>query len=401
MTRTPRSPQTLGIYRNAVGSPLLLLALEPWMWSVAGLIGRHGHRRPAVLGTAAVHSAHAGWMYRALRRQPDLVEQPAWLATHVLLTLARCLIYPALAPRRSYWRSHADDSAFFMQAWTTIVLLGASGSKVVASPASALCAGFGTGAAVYAAGARLNGERLRDLDTTLLRRIGNYSVSSAIVGVVVRTVVTLLNDASRTLDEEQAKYRELYQSGEGWKQSARQRVIREQEERRATLHLLRTVVERHFSDQPERDRMLESLASAEQTEEMAVAPWKARPLGDVVKEAKDAFRLEVDLVCPSSCLLTPDETFAVGLLLKNAFGNSMTHGKARNARVVYEPLPGRRAKLTVTDDGLGVRGVPEILPGHGIGRTRAIFASLQGEVELRNRDGEGAEVIVCWNKQQV
>lgn len=401
MTRAPRSPQTLGIYRDAVGSPLLLMALEPWMWSVAGLIGRHGHRRPAVLGTAAVHSAHAGWMYRALRRKPDLVEQPTWLATHVLLTMARCLIYPALAPRRSYWRSHADDSAFFMQAWTTIVLLGASGGRVVASPTSAFCAGFGTGAAVYVAGAKLNGERLRDLDPTLFRRIANYSVSSAMVGVVVRTVVALLNDASRTLDEEQAKYRELYQSGEGWKQSARELVIREQEERRATLQLLRAVVERHFAGQPEHDRMLESLASAEQSDEMAVAPWKVRPLGDVVEEAKDTFRLEVELVCPSSCLLTPDETFAVGLLLKNAFGNSMTHGKAMNARVVYEKLHGRRVRLTVADDGVGVKGEPEILPGHGIGRTRAIFASLQGEVVLRNRDGEGAEVIACWNKQQV
>jgi hypothetical protein len=400
VSRTHRIQRTLGIYQNAVASPLLLMALEPWMWSAAGLVGRTGHRRQAVLGTALVHSAHAGWMYGALRRNPALVGQRRWLAGHVALTMARCLLYPALAQKRSYWRSHADDSAFFMQAWTPIVLLGASGSRLVASPVAAICTGFASGAAVYVAGAKVNGERLRDLDLTVLRRVANYSVSSAMVGLVVRTVVTLLNDASKTLDEEQAKYRELYQAGEGWKKSARELVLREQEEQRSTLRLLRSVVERHLAGQPELGRILQSLGAADASDDVAVAPWASRRLQEMVEEARVAFPLEVELVGPSSGTLAPDEAFAVGLLLKNAFGNAVSHGKATGVRIVYDERPDQRVQLSVADNGRGFKGEPEILPGHGIGRTRAFFASLDGEVVLRSRDGGGAEVIACWSKRQ-
>ncbi|MEW6154732.1 MAG: ATP-binding protein [Actinomycetota bacterium] len=371
-----------------------MMALEPWAWSVVGLVARPNHRKRQLLATAALHSAHSGWVYWRLRRRPELAADRSWLARHGVLTAARYLVYPAIADRRTYWRSNADDSAFFMQAWAPVVLLGAAGSPAVATAPRAMASGFAVGATLYLAGARLNGERLTRLGVVAGQRVLNYSVSSAMVGLVVHIIVRLLNDASETIEKEKEEFGRVYQDEE-----YRRMVRSGREEDTALLDSLAAVASRHFAGSPELASGVRRLVDAKaETLAAEVPPLRAVGLADLAAATAEPFPLAVRVTSPQEASLAAHEAVAVPIFLKNAFDNAVRRGHATEAQVTYT-CAGNVARLTVSDNGRGFIGEPGLVNGHGLAIAQAMFRSMGGDVSVGNAPTGGAEVSGWWTRQ--
>ncbi|MGH9224207.1 MAG: ATP-binding protein [Acidimicrobiales bacterium] len=392
---------SLGVYHKAVESPLLMMALEPWVWTVFGLAGRPPHRRPHLVRTATVHSAHSAWMWWRVRRRPALVRSRRWMVTHGLLTLVRCGIYPAIAPRHSYWQGKADDAAFFMQAWTPMVLLGAAGSASIATPAAAAGAGFSVGLGVYVVSAVLNGERPATLNWTTARRVLNYSVSSATVGYVVHIIVSLLNDASDELASEQGEYRKHFEKG-SWERNALDEAARESDSTLGMLERLQSAASRHFPDEAELEELVRGIeAVKDKFREASIPEWRPMDFTELAREASAELPLTLKVEPASLGMeLRAEEVLVVRMFLKNAFGNAVDHGGATEAGCACELRADGTASVTVADNGRGPGPRARIRPGHGLARVQGILQNLNGDITIRNRDGGGAEVVACWSRPE-
>lgn len=390
---------SLGIYHRAVESPLAMMTLEPWVWTAVGLAGRPPHRRAALLRTATVHSMHSAWMWWRLHRRPELVLSKRWVATHIGMTMARCGIYPAIAPRSSYWQGKADDAAFFMQAWTPMVLLGGAGAAPIAHPATATATGFAVGLTVYISAALLNGERPGTVNWTLVRRVLNYSVSLATVGYVVNVVVQLLHDASEELAKEQEDFRASFEQ-EGWRRKARDEALREWQGTLEMLNRLQDAARRHFAAEPEVDDMVISLEEVKfSLSEASIPDWRPMAFGEVAEEAAAGWPLKIR-VDPSSTQtrLEAEEVLVVRMFLMNALGNSFDHGEATEVDVSCTVEATDRVAVTVLDNGKGLSPKARIRPGHGLARVRGYLANLSGDITMKSSDHGGTEVVACWSR---
>ncbi len=181
----------LGPYWPATRSFLVIAAADAATWTLPGLWPRASRRHKAALAVAGV--VHTAAVMRTFRRFQNMDPRDAdgpWLARLTASVIARYLAYPALSPRRTYWRGNADNAAFFMQTWTPVVLAGPS-----RGPRAALTSGAAVGAASYLLAGWINGEPLVP-PKQVRRRIANYSVTSALVGWFVATCTQMLGEAS-------------------------------------------------------------------------------------------------------------------------------------------------------------------------------------------------------------
>ena len=97
----------------------------------------------------------------------------------------------------------------------------------------------------------------------------------------------------------------------------------------------------------------------------------------------------------SSVRSTPEQVHALLRIVREAVGNAVRHGGARQVRVRLAG-DGRRPLLQIHDDGQGFD--PETTPGSGYGITsmRDRAAGLPGVLSIESASGQGTTVEVSW-----
>ena len=87
------------------------------------------------------------------------------------------------------------------------------------------------------------------------------------------------------------------------------------------------------------------------------------------------------------------ESAQICLIVQEALGNAIRHGRATQVRVELRPV-GDRLVLSVRDNGSGVSA--DAKPGLGLESMRVRVKGLGGMLALENREGGGALVSCSW-----
>lgn len=389
---------TLGSYRKVVESPLLLLALEPWTWTIPGLFRRTGHRRKLLLVVGAAHSIHSIIVIRRIRRNPETVDDLSLAIRDSSIALLRLLVYPSIAPRRSYWRGSADNAAFFMQGWLPPILLGAA-----RGPKAALTAGALAGTLGYVGSAALNGESPGSFlrDPNVARRVFNYTFTSAIVGHFVATASRIMREADALAEEDRATFARLREI-ERWPTATRERADIERREQRRTLAVLLAAAKAQHAGHAH----FEHLRNAVDAESSLVADLEmehGRRVSEIIDHARRSTGVELRLDQLEETVASENEALVLRILLINTLRNSETHGRA-SAVVVRIRRRGRWMMVDVVDDGVGLTTDPFINPHHGLGRVHTLVTELlHGSMAVSSatkESTEGVRVRVTWERQQ-
>lgn len=384
---------TLGSYRSVATSPMRLLAGEPLTWTILGLWGRRTRSRKALAAVAGLHLAHVRYVLSRVERDERLIDSAQFANVHAVLTVLRYLVYPAVSERRTYWRGTPDNAAFFMQLWLPPVLFGASGG-----PRKAITHGTTAALAGYAAAAILNGDTLLPEDgdgVVVLRRIGNYTFTAGLVGVVVAAIVAILTEA----DAEATKETELTSqvlSKSALVETLGDTLEVDQLETRRSLDRLRVAAKTLYRNEPLLSRMLDALSFERSL--YGPPPRDGEPLDHIVRRYAECYGLVVDLDVPGDVYLTLLESTALSLLASNAAQNAAVHGLASRLSFAYTQR-GSTVVVRISDDGAGIPALPEVNEHHGLGRARHVVESIGGRLRLeRTKDGKML-LIASWSRQ--
>lgn len=91
--------------------------------------------------------------------------------------------------------------------------------------------------------------------------------------------------------------------------------------------------------------------------------------------------------------LSPLERRNLFLLAKEALHNVVKHARAGNVAITVSHR-GRRLRVTISDDGVGLSGAPASSDGRGLASMSARAASLGGDFRLEAPGGGGTRLVV-------
>jgi hypothetical protein len=388
------NPFTLGSYRSVATSPLRLLAWEPLTWTILGLWGRRSRSRKALAAVAATHGIHVAYVLRRMKDDESLIDSKRFANVHAAITVARFLVYPAFSERRTYWRGTADNAAFFMQLWLPPVLFGASGG-----PRKAVTHGTASAFAAYAAAAIVNGDTVlpKDEDGLLVaRRIGNYTVTAGLVGLVVAAVAAILTDSDSEAAEETRLLASLLEQN-ALADTGSDNFENYQTETRRSLGRLRAAAISLYQREPVLKEMLAALEP--ETSSYVPAPRDDQPLNEVIGREVERLGLVADLDIRDEVYLTLTESVAMSLLVTNAAQNAVIHGRAGRVAASYTQR-GPMAVLRITDDGAGITVAPTIDEHRGLGRTQQVLRSMGGQLRVERANDDRCLLIASWRRQK-
>jgi len=385
MTPTGTGAGELGSYRSVLFGILRVIGTEPMAWTALGMLrGSPDPRR--LLLCAAMNAAAIAQLARRLKTHPESLDDPRWVRRQSLIASLRFLLYPAISPRRTYWRRPANDAAFVLQTWTPIALHGAGrGSR------SALAVGSIYTPATYLAAAILNGEFPlfpREAKQPVLA----YSIGSVVAGIFTANVGATLR-AARTdaLAEQQLQHevsraraeQEIAQIAfDTWKESLadiQQAVVRQLRPADA-LQLLREL-------------------DAELSPDLGTSVTARGTVEDVVSRAADdhAISVELNTTGPIECTLPSLQ--AVYLVTQSALSNVRRHSGTSAARVTYQAATDS-ITLTIEDAGSGPAASRKTFnEHHALGHTQEYLRGLDGTITIGQGAGGGTTVSATWRTQ--
>jgi two-component system nitrate/nitrite sensor histidine kinase NarX len=96
--------------------------------------------------------------------------------------------------------------------------------------------------------------------------------------------------------------------------------------------------------------------------------------------------------------LTPDQEIHVYYIIREALTNIRRHSGARNARILLNN-EGDLYTVLIEDDGLGMTGTPEGMPGEhaGLAIMRQRTERLPGQIVIESEPGEGTRIVLIFN----
>jgi signal transduction histidine kinase len=296
--------------------------------------------------------------------------------------MARYLLYPAITPRRTYWRGNAhEDVAFFMQIWGPITLWGLNGG-----PVAGLVAGPVLGLLCYTASAWLNGEPLR-LPSVIRQRITIYTSISALVGIHAAVVTTILQRAVRQEQQEQEARRQLVASlAEETERRARRQEV--EHEFRRVLEELQDLVEQHL--EPSAAAELLSLLRSKLANRHE-PPTPTESVEAIIRAAAASANIGVSVDIDVPVAVRQELLNAIRYFSEIVLTNARIHAGCAIANVSVR-VQRSTLKLSITDAGPGMPFGYHPHPNHGLGRATAFIESLGGKLEIGPGQEGGVEV---------
>ena len=372
----------LGSYRSVLFGILRIIGTEPLAWTGLGMLrGNPSPRR--LLLCAGINATATAILARRLKNSPELLDDAQSIKKQSLLVTLRYLLYPTIAPRRSYWRRPSNDAAFFMQTWVPVALEGAG-----RGPRAALLVGALSTPATFLMAAVLNGEGPR-FPREVNQRILAYSIGSVISGVFTANMATTLRAArddalaEQQLQHEVARARaekEIAQIAfDHWKESLadlQEAVVRQLRPADA-LQVLRELDEELSSD-------LDTSVTARGT------------VQDVIARAARDHAVAVDLEMDGSTACDLPSLQAVHLVVQTGLSNVRRHAGTSSAQVSYLAALGT-VTLTIEDAGRGSGVSRETFnEHHALGHTQEYLRGLGGTIKISPRSGGGTIVNATW-----
>lgn len=376
----------LGSYQDALHGIFTVIGADPVAYTTAGMLYKSDH--PVRLVLAATWNTWGVWgLAGRLRTDPALLDDRYWVLREVGKAAGRYLMYPLIAPRRSYWRRPANEAAFFMQTWTGIALCGAK-----SGPRAACLAGAIYGPALYVLAALLNGEK-PPFDPIVRQRLTAFSVSSLFAGAFTASM-------SKTLT--QARKETILQAALA--ESVKLQKQEEQLALRAVGHLRESfaAIQEAIGIQLNAEQAAAILVKIERgVPAERIGQLSGSDLKETVKDVlttsasrKGVRIIEMSLTGPLHC--TFPSLQAVRLVADCSFDNIRRHARTSSARVHWH-ADGRIRVLTIEDSGVGMPG-PDIKfdPHHALGHASSYLHEIGGRLSVVPGASGGTAVQASW-----
>lgn len=373
---------TLGGYRGVASTPLQLMTWEPFGWTLPALAypRRNNHPHKALIPLAVINFLASRHALSTLSKNEQLIDDHGWVMRQTISSFIRYLAYPALIPRRTYWRGRADDVAFFIQVWGPVTLWGLS-----RGPLRGLAAGLGVGTAAHLGAAWTNGEPLIP-PRAVRSRIANYTATSALVGVFVALVVKWLSEADAEIERARDEYDRIVTAQAGERARFASTELRRREFRGALVEIRRFIEASVPSTKSQ--PMLAALAQGFDTDFL---PTQHTELAEALAAIGAASGIQVSTAVDVTSPFEKRQADFVYAVVQTAMDNIAEHAECEKA-MIKVTTTGDRLELTIDDEGCGLPSGFALSSDHGLGKAAEYARFMGGDMSVRNRKTGGTEV---------
>lgn len=373
------APFDLGDYSHVASSALRVVVWEPLTWTLAGRVGRGLPRRETakLVALAAVHTAAARRTQNALVNRRE-VATTRWLVGNTAASIGRYWAYPALSPRRTFWRAEARDVHFFMQTFEPAILWG-----LARGPRAAAVAGFAASACAHLGAGWLNGEPLLP-DPVARRRIANYTVTGVVVGLFVNRAAKLLADAAVAVEDSPRAFADRAAGA-----AQRADLLRARADHADSLSVAGEAAALQLDGLACLDTVQNALRSVVWRTGERDATSTVEALATAAAENCGA---PVRVLAPSTTVTARDADF-VDYALETVLDNARRAGASET--VVDFRIRGNERALRAIAVGTALPEGFRIEPRRGLGSLSALMTLYNGGVEVAQRT-EGVETYVRW-----
>jgi hypothetical protein len=372
----------LGPYRTVVQSVIRAMIAEPvWTLLVVAWRKRPSHSRRNLLLVSGLHILAGLRTLDDLQRSPDLIRDERWVDRRSVEMLLRYLIYPAVMPRRSYWRGHTGDAPFFMQTWGPIGLWAGHGGVK-----TALRAGVVVGIGSSALAGWLNGEPLIP-PARVRQRMASYSGACVVAGALAGLVAEILADAAHEMAQEELAHaqaeadRAAAREAEQIRSEGRTDLRSALQRTRRRIRVLLGPEDSATLLRPVDDRLQ---AHSERSDSSS--------LEDLVRSTAQALGIEVSTEIDVQTKLNADLADFLRYVLEICLDNSKRHGGCQRADVQITCW-GNQVIMRILDRGIGLGSGLRLQPGHGLTHASDYANLFGGKISVIDRPRGGVEVI--------